>query len=140
MSHKCGANCRRRQVPSGRPGCPSCGSPRRLMAGGKTRAVTDHVINNRHLRVTRRMIANVLDNWVIRGIHTTPDGEPSWNYYALVPGRNSMLRVAVSLDDERIVAAFPDEGATKAWKRGDLEYFRRRLAEVEERNGPESAI
>ena len=140
MSDRCGAKCRRRQVPSGRPGCPSRGSHRTLTAGGKTRTVTDHVINNRHLRVTRRMIAHVLDNWVIRGIHTTPDGEPSWNYYALVPGRTSMLRVAVSLDDERIVAAFPDEGATKAWKRGDLEYFRRRLAEVEERNGPESAI
>ena len=136
MSHRCGANCRRRQVPSGRPVCPSCGSPRRLTA----RAVTDRVINNQHPRVTRRMIAHVLDNWVIRGIHTTPDGEPSWNYYALVPGRNSMLRVAVSLYDERIVAAFPDEGATKAWKRGDLDYFRKRLADMEERNGPESAV
>ena len=140
MSHRCGAKCRRRQVPSGCPGCPPCGSPRTLTAGGKTRTVTDHVINNRHLRVTRRMLAHVLDNWVVRGIHSAPDGEPSWNYYALVSGHNSMLRVAVSLDDERIVAAFPDEGATKAWKRGDLEYFRRRLAEVEERNGPESAI
>jgi hypothetical protein len=51
-----------------------------------------------------------------------------------------MLRVEVSLYDERIVAAFPDEGATKAWKRGDLDYFRKRLADMEERNGPESAI
>ena len=86
------------------------------------------------------MVAQVLDNWVVRGIRTAPDGERSWNYYAFVPGRNSMLRVAVSLDDERIVAAFPDEGATRAWNRGDLAYFRRRLAEVEERHGPESAV
>ena len=127
----CGANCR---------GCPSYGSPRRLTAGGMTRAVTDHVINNRHPRVTIMMVSQVLDNWVVRGIRTAPDGEQSWNYYAFVPGRNSMLRMAVSLDDERIVSAFPDEDATEAWHRGDLAYFRRRLTAVEERNGPESAV
>ena len=86
------------------------------------------------------MVSQVLDNWVVRGIRTAPDGEQSWNYYAFVPGRNSMLRMAVSLDDERIVSAFPDEGTTKAWHRGDLGYFRRHLAAVEERNGPESAV
>ena len=114
--------------------------PRTLTAGGRTRTVTDHVINNRHLGVTRRMLAHVLDNWVVRGIRTAPDGELSWNYYAFAPGRNSMLRVAVSVDDERIVAAFPDEGATKAWTRGDMAYFSRHLSEVEERHGPESAV
>ena len=117
MSHRCGAGCRSRQLPSGRPGFPSCDSPRTLAVEGKTWTVTDHVINNHHPRVTRRMLAHALENWVIRGIRAAPDGEQSRNYYAFVPGRNSMLRVAVSLDDEGIVAAFPDEGVTRAWTR-----------------------
>ena len=31
-----------------------------------------------------------------------------------------MLRVAISLDDKKLVAVFPDRNATKAWRRGNL--------------------
>ena len=45
-----------------------------------------------------------------------------------------MLRVVVSLDDERIVSAFQDTTATQHWARGDLAYFNK-YADVEEREG-----
>ena len=86
------------------------------------------------------MLAYVLANWVVRGIRTAPEENKAGITTPLYQERNSMLRVAVSLDDERIVAAFPDEGATRAWTKGDLSYFRRHLAEVEVRNGLEGDV
>ncbi len=45
-----------------------------------------------------------------------------------------MVRVVVSLDDERIVTAYQDRTATMHWTRGSRSYFRQRCEELEERN------
>ena len=38
-------------------------------------------------------------------------------YLAFVPGMMEMVRLAVSMDDERIINAFPDRTATRHWNK-----------------------
>ncbi len=45
-----------------------------------------------------------------------------------------MLRVAVSLDDELIITAFPDRTATGHWNKGNLDYFDRTYQSLEVRD------
>lgn len=81
--------------------------------------------------MTRKVVAHALDNWFVRGIHTDKDGRESWNYLAYVPELDKVVRVSVSMDDERIINAFPDTGATQAYRRNDRTYFERRLKTLE---------
>ena len=71
MSHKCGPGCRRRQTPSQRSGCPSCGSrprlPETITARGVTRTLTKHLRDDAHSGVTASRIQHVLENWVDPG-------------------------------------------------------------------------
>ena len=62
MSHRCGANCRRKQTPSRRSSCPSCGSrrlPQTITAGGRTRTLTQHGRDDVHLGTTAKRIERV---------------------------------------------------------------------------------
>lgn len=45
-----------------------------------------------------------------------------------------MVRVAVSIDDERIATSFPDTQATTHWNRRNISYFHRKYRNVEERD------
>ncbi len=45
-----------------------------------------------------------------------------------------MIRVVVSLDDERIVTAFLDRVATRNWNKGNRDYFARRYQSLEVRD------
>ena len=83
------------------------------------------MIDRPHPGITRRIVAEVLDNWTIRGIHTDPNGRQSWNYLAYVPSLQKIVRVGVSIDDNIITTAFRDDNVTRAWQRGDRSYFRR---------------
>ena len=134
MSHKCGSGCRRRQVPSRRAGCPTCGSPNKLDGDGKVRLLTLHLRQGSHPDVTRRMMAQALDGWLARGIHTDPDNRQSWNYFGHAKGTSNLIRVVVSMDDERIINAFKDSNATRAWNLGNYDYFHRRLMNSEVRH------
>ena len=70
MSHKCGAGCRRKQTPSERSSCPSCGTrrlPQTITAGGRTRELTLHGRNDVHGGITAKRIERVLNDWAIRG-------------------------------------------------------------------------
>ena len=137
MSHRCGANCRRKQVPSQRKDCPSCGSPRlpeTIAAGGRTRTVSQHMRDFTHPGITARRVERVLDDWVLRGVHSGPDGRESMAYFAPVPGLASMVRVAVSMDDAVIITAFRDRRATRHWNQGDLDFFNRSLLNMEVRD------
>ena len=78
-----------------------------------------------HPGVTLRMAAQVLDNWLLRGVHTDRSGEKSHVYFGFPQGRQTLHRVAVSQDDKRVVAAFPDRNATRQWAKGNLRYFDR---------------
>ena len=76
---------------------------------------------------------HVLDNWVIRGIKTDALGRQSMCHLAFAPQLEKMVRVAVSMDDNRIITAFPDDTATKHWNEGNLSYFVRHYQDLEER-------
>ena len=78
-------------------------------------------------------MAYVLSRWKLMGLRTGPDGRISWNYYALVPKRNHVVRVAVSLDDSTVVTVFLDQTADKHWKSGNRVYFANRLQFMQER-------
>ena len=140
MSHRCGANCRRKR--GLRSECETCNRYKEIrrktiVAGGKRRLMTEHMQN--HLRsgerpeVTRERVAYVLDNWVLRGVHTK---RQSMNYLAFVPEVDTVIRVAVSLDDKEIVTAYPDRTAKGHLNRGNLAYFANQLADMEVRDDP----
>ena len=88
----------------------------------------------RHLGITADMVVQVLDHWIVRGIHTERDGSQSRAYLAFVPGLDNMVRVAVSMDDELIITAFQDRTATNHWNKGNRDYFVRNYEDIEEGN------
>ena len=102
-------------------------------AGGKKRRISKHIMDNPHPEVDRRDIAYVLSRWKLMGLREDPNGRLSWNYYALVPRRNHVVRVAVSLDDSTVVTAFMDQTADRHWKSGNRPYFADRLQLMQER-------
>lgn len=99
MSHGCGYAARQ-------------GLPDSITAGGKTRTVSRHLQENPHPGITAERIEHILDTWVVRGncVHST--GSRTITYWGFVPGLPRMVRVAVSLDDERIVTAYQYRTAT----------------------------
>ena len=108
--------------------------PDSITVGDKTRTVSRHLKEVRHSGITAKRIEYALDNWLLRGIRVDRDGSMSWTYLAFVPGVNEMVRVAVSIDDQRIITAFADRTATRHWNRGDRDYFRRGYENLEERD------
>ena len=84
-------------------------------------------------KVTRAQVKQVLDNWILRGIRTRGDGSQSITYYAFVPAHGKLVRVAISIDDERVTTVMPDRTATNHWDRGTLDYFDR-LQDLEMRD------
>ena len=127
-------------MPSTRRDCPSCGwgfgkrLPLWITGGGKTRRVSQHMRGRPHGQVTAARVAHALDHWLIRGRVTDERGTVSTVYWSRVPGRQELMRVAVSQDDSTIVTAFLDTSATRYLLRGDRRYFTDRLADMEERH------
>ncbi len=119
---------------------PSSGAPptRRLppsiTAGGKTRIVTQHLRDNARLGITEHSIVRVLECWAIRGVRTEEGGRQSVCYLAFVCGMTEMVRLAVSMDDERIINAFPDRTATRHWNKRNTGYFERVYEDLEVRD------
>ena len=98
MSHRCGANCRRKR--GLRSECEPCNrykeSRRKtIVAGGKRRLISWHRKDKPHLEVSNKDIAYVLDNWTIKGVHTNLDKSESVNYFAFVPAIGKVVCVAV---------------------------------------------
>ena len=140
MSHRCGANCRRKR--GLRSECEPCNrykeSRRKtIVAGGKRRLMTRHfqtdLRDKLRPEVTREIVAYVLDNWAVRGIDTSK-GRDGTVYLAFVPAVNKGIRVVVSMDDKSIVSAYPDNKATKKLPVGDYAYYARKLRQMEVRN------
>ena len=50
------------------------------------------------------------------------------------------MRVAVSIDDRRIISAFLDTTATKKLINGDMGYFQRNYERLEVRDEPDRAL
>ncbi len=119
--------------------------PETLTAGGRTRQVTAHLQQQAvsiHDEITLERLASILDNWVVRGIRTDCRGRQSiaslgWVEYG--SGRR-LMRVAVSIDDQRIISAFLDTTATEKLNSGDIEYFQRNYERLEVRDEPDRAL
>lgn len=110
-----------------------------IFAGGKERTLTNHAMQTRRPGMTNARIAYVIDNWLMRGIYSDPQtGQNSWVYLAFVPGMDRVVRVAVSMDESRILSAFPDRNATRNLVRGNRDYFADRYRDSEERDDAES--
>ena len=108
--------------------------PASIETDGKTRRVTQHLRDNARPGITAQRVAHVLEHWLIRGVRTEQGGRQSACFIAFVPGMAEMVRVAVSMDDERIINAFPDRTATRHWDRGNRSYFTRVYGELEVRD------
>ena len=87
----------------------------------------------RERSITEVQIAYVLDNWQLRGIDNTLGREPTYVYFAYIPEQTKVLKVAISLDDERIVTTHFDTRATKSFQRGTRNYFAK-YRDLEERD------
>ena len=107
--------------------------PPSITVGGKTQTVSLHLQSAPHIGITAERVAYALGNWLIRGVRRETDGSESMCYIAAVPGLNELVRVAVSMDDERIITAFLDRTATRHWNREDKDYFVRVYQNLEER-------
>ena len=116
--------------------------PQNLTAGGKTREVTAHLQQRATERpeLTAGRITAVLEHWVIRGIKTGKDGERSIAYLGWIEyqGRRRLMRVAVSMDDQRLPTATLDHLATSKYLKGDMDYFNPNYADLESRNETQS--
>ena len=55
-------------------------------------------------------------------------------YIGPAPGIRGMIRVAISIDDEKIITAFADQRSTRALRRGDDDYFDMVYGDWEKRN------
>ncbi len=141
MSHQCGPECRRNQTPGTGEDCPSCGPatpdplPDYITDGsGKTREVTWHLKEEVIKREDRRMvteerIVQVLDGWRYRCITLSGrDKRPGWSHWGKVrwEGKDRILAVVTSINDERIVTVYLDNKATESWEKGNLAYFEKR--------------
>ena len=84
--------------------------------------------------IAEAAIQSVLENWTARGICEDSRGSVTYTYWGSVVGRNSLLRVAVSLDDERIVTAHYDRSAAGRLTANDLPWFMQRCRELEIRD------
>ena len=106
-----------------------------ITAGDKTRRVSPYLQDDASLRPDRQMvkarrIRQVLDNWAFRCI-TTSGGREGQTYWGEVNyhGKDRLMKVVVSMDDNTIVNAYLDDKATKDWQRNARQFFERRCKE-----------
>ena len=121
--------------PNGLPPAEQRTLPETITAAGVTRWLTRHLRINPRVEVTADRIQHVLENWVVRGICAGESGRETITYWGFVPGRDEMLRVSVSLDDEEIITAHFDEHAAGRIVTEDRPWFQRRCRELEVRDG-----
>ena len=150
MSHKCTGNCRRKQIPSQRSSCPSCSSrkglPEKITVVGVTRLVAKHFHDRAtpghklyRKEVTEARIKRVLEHWTAKGICKDSSGRYSNTYWGFVKGQSGkdhLMRVAVSLDDQTLVTGYYDDGALgrcEGWPTETKDWFEKRCLEWEVR-------
>ena len=111
------------------------GLPETITAGGVTRWLTRHVRDELDPGVTTDRIRHVLENWAIRGICKDSRGDSETvTYWGLVSGRQEMLRVVVSLDDQEIITAHFDDAVVKRIEEAGRPWFQRRCRDLEVRD------
>ena len=141
MSHRCGANCRRKR--GLRSECEPCNrykeSRRKTVpapdAPGGRVWTTIHWRKGpeRHPEVSYQDAVYVLANWRIRGTCYDSKGRPGICHYAFVPDKDKVVRVVLSLDGTRLVTTFIDSSATDNWRKANMAYFAGRMENMEVR-------
>ena len=119
--------------------------PATLTVGGIEREITNHLQEQAetvHNEVTLERLTGVLADWVVRGIRTDRDGRRSIAFLGWIEhrGRRRLMRVAVSIDDRRVISAFLDGKATEKLNNNDMDYFQRNYEKLEVRLEAESAL
>ena len=110
-------------------------SRRNITAGGRVRQLTKNCSDRMmEYDIVEEQVAHTLDNWALRGIDNTPDREPTYVHFAYIPEHDKVLKVVTSIDDERIVTTHFHTQATKAFKRGDHNYFVDKYQDLEQGN------
>lgn len=99
-----------------------------------------HFLESTHQEITRQIVADARDNWLVKGVRTDSHSRPGWNYLAYSPDPGKLVHVAVSIDDETILSAFQDRNATRTVNRGDRAYFARKYSNVEIRGEPKDDV
>ena len=84
--------------------------------------------------ISEDQVAYVLDNWFLKGIDNTPGRELSYVYFAYIQERSKVLKVATSIDDERIITTHFDRRATDNLRTGTRGYFLAKYQVLEERD------
>ncbi len=108
--------------------------PATITANGITRRLTAHARDRATEEVTAESIKYVLENWIIRGICEDSAGSITTTYWGIVPGQNRFMRVAVSLDDERIVTAHSDGKVARRLNQEGRLWFESRCRHLEVRD------
>ena len=109
--------------------------PETITAGGVTRWLTRHLRDDADPGVTDVRIQHVLENWVVRGICKDSRGNSETiTYWGFVSGRQEMLRVVVSLDDQEIITAHFDDAVAKRIEAESRPWFQRRCRDLEVRD------
>ena len=122
MSHKCGAGCYRKQTPSTRKDCPSCGSGRNIVVHGETYTFSKHFYDNRKKldrNFTEEEVEQALIRRAISGICRDRDGKVRRSYWGRASTRQHLLRVVVELNTNEIVSVFQDSKAPNRIKGKD---------------------
>ena len=119
--------------------------PPTLTVGGVQRELTIHLQQQSemvHNEITLERLTDVLNNWVVRGIRQDRDGRRSIAFLGWIEHRGGrrLMRVAISIDNRRIISAFLDRKATEKLNSGDMDYFQRNYERVEVRDEPEIAL
>ena len=119
--------------------------PSTLRVGGIERELTSHLheqAETSHNEITLERLTVVLNNWVVRGIRQDRDGRRSIAFLGWIEhdGGRRLMRVAVSIDDRRIISAFLDQTATQKLNNGDMGYFQRNYERLEMRDEPDRAL
>ena len=143
MSHRCGPNCRRKQVPSARRDCPSCGSATRWLrrtfrAGGQDRRMSEHFRRDRareRPEVTEERVKAVLDNWIAKckSEYRAPGAPPrvglSYWGWVDVDGDRKLMQVVTTMDGSEVRTVNLNRNARKAIQRGNKDWFNTRCLE-----------
>lgn len=121
------------------------GLPPTLTVAGIERELTDHLqqqAETAHNEITLERLADILNNWVIRGIRQDRDGRRSIAFLGWIEHRGSrrLMRVAASIDDRRIISAFLDGKATEKLNSSDMDYFQRNYERLEVRDETQGTL
>ena len=116
---------------------PSCGPaaasrlPNTITAGGRSWRVSQYLRENAGLRpdrqmVTARRLEQALGNWLFHCV-TTSGGREGRTYWGEVNynGKDRLMKVVVSLEEDTIVNAYLDDKATRDRQRNTRRYFDR---------------